>query len=603
MKISAYAASATQLEQSYDAIRESCRRQAIGKVAMTASMTGKLMGDPNAMLRMRQRLEADGIAVFGLVYGIGHPAMASYYAGKSAPPDPLPFYSGVGIASNWRDAAPLPRGWRYAVNEFGYPVFCCACPDEACLEGNARIIRQLAQVFDEIWFDDDFRIDGDQGAGTPTGSTASCYCDRCLAELSARVGRLVTREEVVKDSALHEAFTAMKVDQLTAIWNESCRAGHEVNPKLKMGLMVRWGGEERDGIDFARLRHGFKGDVRLRAGEGHFGVAEYRAPEGPVQSHLSVSHHIGWLPPEVDVLSETTYFDGIRHEDIRKKIALAIAAGVREISYCPCVEGWIGHQDFLEADVPEIAHWSEAFGDRRRLVDPVVILRTPAAGRGACDPVARARDRQIFPLFNLAGIGTVVTRVPSPKPDGVRVVAVTGRAALDFPDEWLRDVTVVFDGAALLEDSPLLRRLGLAKATQGEGGRVAFETQGEWTADGLLFTSPGWVVVPYVWQDIPAGDRNAVLADIRRVVAPLTGAPTLSGDFDVFLAASDIGDAPAILLVNLTQASRRVAVELPDKGVRLRSWDGDPISNDIALEPDAIRLMRVHVDAAAAPRR
>ena len=146
MKISAYAASATQLEQSYDAIRESCRRQAIGKVAMTASMTGKLMGDPNAMLRMRQRLEADGIAVFGLVYGIGHPAMASYYAGTSMPPDPLPFSKVVGIEANWRAAAPLPRGWRYAANEFGYPVFCCACPDDACLTGNAQIFRHFVPV-------------------------------------------------------------------------------------------------------------------------------------------------------------------------------------------------------------------------------------------------------------------------------------------------------------------------------------------------------------------------------------------------------------------------------------------------------------------------
>ena len=600
MKISAYAVSVARIEAAYERVLESCRRQGIGKIAITASMTGKLMGDPSAMRRMRERLEADGIAVFGLVYGIGHPAMASYYAGKSMPPDPLPFYKGVGIEANWRAAAPLPRGWRYAANEFGYPVFCCACPDDACLTGNAQIFRQLAKVFDEIWLDDDFRIDGDQGAGTPTGSTASCYCDHCVAELSARVGRMMRRDEVVKDPALHEAFIAMKVDRLTAIWNAVCRAGREVNPGLKMGLMVRWGGEERDGIDIARLLHGFKGDVRVRAGEGHFGAAEYGVPEGPVQSHLSVSHHIGWLPPEVDVLSETTYFDGIRHEDIRKKIALAIAAGVREISYCPCVEDWIGHQDFLEADATEIAQWAEAFGDRRRLVNPVVILRTPAAGRGDCQPVQRARDRLIFPWFNLAGIGAIVTRTPSPKPDGARVVVVTGRTALDVPDEWIEGVTVVLDGAALILHSPLRRRLGIATAEPKEGGRVAFGPPGAWTADGHLFTRPGWVVIPYVWQDVPAGARDAVLSDIRRVIGPLTGAPTLSGDVDVFLAASDTTDGQAILLVNLTQESRCVAVVLPDKGAQLSTWDGAWVSNDIALEPDSIRLLKA--GAASPPR-
>ena len=464
----------------------------IGKIAITASMTASSW----AIRRDAAHAPAsggDGIAVFGLVYGIGHPAMASYYAGKSSPPDPLPFYQGAGIEAEWRAAAPLPAGWRYAVNEFGNPVFCCACPDDVCLSGNARIMRRIARVFDEIWLDDDFRIDGDQGAGTPAGSTASCYCDRCLAALSARVGRMVRREEVLKDSALHGAFTVIKVDRLTAVWNAACRAGREVNSGLRMGLMVRWGGEERDGIDFARLLPGFNGDVSVRAGEGHFGVAEYGVPEGPVQAHLSVSHHIGWLPPEVDVLSETTYFDGIRHEDIRKKIALAIAAGAREVSYCPCVEGWIGHQDFLEADVPEIAQWAEAFGDRQRLVNPVVILRTPAAGRGDCDPVARARDRQIFPLFNLAGIGTVVTRVPSPRPGGVRVVAVTGRAALDVPDEWIEGVTVVLDGAALLEDSPLRRRIGIATAELKEGGHIAFGRRGRGPPTAFSSRDPaGW---------------------------------------------------------------------------------------------------------------
>ena len=100
-------------------------------------------------------------------------------------------------------------------------------------------------------------------------------------------------------------------------------------------------------------------------------------------------------------------------------------------------------------------------------------------------------------------------------------------------------------------------------------------------------------MIPYVWQDVPADERDAVLSDIRRVVGPLTGAPVLSGDVDVFLAVSDTTDGQAILLVNLTQESRCVAVELPDNRSRLTAWNGVPISNAIALEPDAIRLLKV----------
>lgn len=595
MKISAYAVSAAHLEESYDKILESCRRQAIGKIAITASMTGKLMGEPEAMLRMRRRLEGDGIAVFGMIYAIGHPAMDKYYGGRDTPPDPIPFYTGGLVAADWQTAGPLPRSWRYAVNEFGNPVFCCACPDDACMKGNVNIMRALAEVFDEIWYDDDYRVDGDQGAGNAAGSTASCYCDRCMAELSERVGRTVRRVDVMNSAELHGEWIRMKVDRLTALWEAVGNIGRSVNPKLKLGLMVRWGGEERDGIDLDQLFPSFKGDVRVRAGEGHFGPNEYSDPQGPVLSYLSVSHHVGWLPPSVEVLSETTYFKGIRHEDIRKKIALALAAGVKEISYCPCVDGWIRHQDFLEADLPEIRQWSAAFGDRSRLVNPVVILRTPAAGFGSSDPVKRAADRQIFPWFNLAGIGTVVTRSPGQvPPGGARVVAVMGRAVLDTPHEWLEGSTVVLDGSALLHDSQLRRSLGVDNVVEGDGGIVTFESATEWTRDGSLFTKPGWIIVPCVWHSTPPETRDAVLGAIRRVIAPLAGAPTLSGDFDVFLACAEQDDGTrALMIVNLTRKLRRVSVRLPEEGESLATWDGAPAPASQTLAPDEIRVLKV----------
>ncbi|OPZ30885.1 MAG: hypothetical protein BWZ02_00530 [Lentisphaerae bacterium ADurb.BinA184] len=595
MQTSAYAITAGALEASYAAIVESCRRQAIGKIAILGATTGKLMDSPEAMRRMRRRLESDGIAVFCLVYGIGHPMMAAYYRGRAEPPNPLPFYTGGEVVTRRTDAALLPRGWQYAVNEFGFPVFCCACPDDACVAANQRVAHVLAQVFDEIWYDDDFRVDGDQGAGTPTASTASCYCDACLADLARRAGRTVSRQEVLRDQALHDAWTAMKTDRLTALWEAVGEAGRAANPLLKMGLMIRWGGEERDGIDVARLLRGFSGDVRVRAGEGHFGVAEYLPPEGQVQAHLSVAHHVGWLPATVAVLSETTYFQGIRREDVLKKIALAVAAGVREISYCPCVSGWIRHQDFLEPHVPEIHQWRAAFGERGKLENPIAILRSPAAGRGSCDPAARVRDRQIFPLFDLAGLPTIVARLPGPRvPPGVRVVAVTGRTAFDVAPESLAGYEIVVDGAALLEESAFRQWLGIGAVSRLAGGRLDFTADSSWTADGLFHSRPGVILIPYVWHEVPRAERDQLLGEIRRVVGPRTGAASLSGDFEVFLACARHGDRRSILLVNLSQEPRTVSLHLPGNPANLTAPDGTPLPSDFTLDPDAIRL--VHAD-------
>jgi hypothetical protein len=99
----------------------------------------------------------------------------------------------------------LPVGWQYAVNDFGNPVYSNACVNEACIRGNRWVMEQLAPIYDEIWFDDDFRNDGDQGAGAPHTSTAACYCDRCMADLSVRLGRTVTRQDVLANQAIHDA--------------------------------------------------------------------------------------------------------------------------------------------------------------------------------------------------------------------------------------------------------------------------------------------------------------------------------------------------------------------------------------------------------------
>ena len=150
----AYCTSVYDLRTEYDRLLASCRKQKITHLSLVAAITGKLYGTPQEFAYWRDRMLADGLTTWGEVIGNGHPVMGEYYtvAGK---PTPDLFWEGELV---FPDKVPphtnlLPRGWQYAVNEFGNPVYCNACPNEACIAGNQWVIRQIAPVFDEIWFD------------------------------------------------------------------------------------------------------------------------------------------------------------------------------------------------------------------------------------------------------------------------------------------------------------------------------------------------------------------------------------------------------------------------------------------------------------------
>jgi hypothetical protein len=41
-----------------------------------------------------------------------------------------------------------------------------------------------------------------------------------------------------------------KTEKLAALWQVICETGRAIKAQLRMGMMVRWSGEERDGVDF-----------------------------------------------------------------------------------------------------------------------------------------------------------------------------------------------------------------------------------------------------------------------------------------------------------------------------------------------------------------
>ena len=600
---SVYATDIWRLDEQYEEIVAACHAQGISRISIFAAGTGKIMGHPERHREYIRRLSRDGLSVFAIALGLGHPAMGEHYNPDGTPPDPPHFWrGGLIVEERLPDSSLLPLGWQYAVNEFGNPVYSNACVNEACIQGNRWVMEQLAPIYDEIWFDDDFRNDSDQGAGAPHTSTAACYCDRCLAELSARLGRKVTREDVLADQAVHDAWIAQKVEKLAALWRAICEAGRAIKPHLRMGMMVRWSGEERDGVDIDRWLPAFGERPLLRVGEGHFTRREYVQPQSQAMEYLVASYHVSWFPPSVSAWSETTYFSGVTRQDIRKKVALALGAGAKEVAYCPCVPGWVLEQNFLAEDRLEMERWAAVLGDAGRHYQPIAILRTPAAGRGDRRPTQRVRDRQIFPLFSMAGLFAVAVRQGHWRDTGEQpVLAVTGRSAWDFNLADLGERELVVDGAALVEDAPLNAQLGIGAVRVGEGGEVHLNGEG-YRADGLLFTKGNVTIIPYIWQDVPESLMPRLLEDIRRVVGPKVGSVVVEGDTQVLPVHVRHDGYDAILLVNLTHEPRRVRLEIKDRRRELLDADGRPLGAELRLEADEIKLVLAREAGWARPR-
>jgi hypothetical protein len=579
------------LDSRYAEIVAACKAQNITHIGILASVTGKLLAEPEQFRVYRDKLAADGITCWAEVFAVGHPAMGSYYHEDGTPPDPALHWEGDLIVQENDNINLLPQDWSYAVNEFGNPIYCTAQLDDAWRAQNERVVRELARVFDEIWFDDEYRLDGDQGAGQPHTSTAADYSDAALLELSRAVGRRVNREEVLADQSLHDLWMDQKCARLARMWQAMCDTAREVNPNVKMGLMIRWFGEERDGLDVDQLVPAMQDPPLLRAGEGHFTQREYLLPESQVIEYLSASYHVSWYPQNTETWTETTYFDGVPREWVLKKVALGLAAGCSAVAYCPCVRDWVMHQNYLEGDVATIDGWAQAMAHADRQVDPIVILRTKSAGRGDKQPTQRVRDRQAFPLFSMAGLYSICVRQGGWRDDGAgSVLAVTGRSVWDVDLASVKGRHLVLDGAALLENSPLNEALGISDVAAGGGGLVTFACE-KVQPVGMLWTSKDLTIIPYVWQDVPAAFLDSLLRDIRGVLGKVVRSAVLEGHPLVVPVQVRHAERDALMLVNLTQEDRTVTVRLKGPRQRLTDLAGNPVPARQVLWPDEVRVL------------
>ena len=113
-----------------------------------------------------------------------------------------------------------------------------------------------------ILLDDDYRL-ALHGAGG-----AGCFCELHVKELSQRVGRKLTRDEIVREcllgepTALRREWLAMNGELLTEFARDIGEAVHGVSPKTRVGLALVHTLWEGEGVEVRSLLEAFAGKTR-----------------------------------------------------------------------------------------------------------------------------------------------------------------------------------------------------------------------------------------------------------------------------------------------------------------------------------------------------
>ena len=151
-------------------------------------------GGDLALRKMRRR--APMIYLFGYFYGATESADAEMDAARRVLLDEgceagvinLPCGHG-GNALNPGDPAidlTIGKGWRMRVNSDGLPCPTTTCIDERMIADSRAANERYRQMgFSRLINDDDLRL------GRWGRNLQGCYCERCMAEFSARVGGTV----------------------------------------------------------------------------------------------------------------------------------------------------------------------------------------------------------------------------------------------------------------------------------------------------------------------------------------------------------------------------------------------------------------------------
>lgn len=222
----------------------------------------------------------------------------------------------------------LPKAWQYRIGRDGRPVKHCGCINEAMMADAVLCMEAFARIgIREVFFDDDLRVENF------SHETGGCFCDDCLAEF-ARRGYAMSREALVsrldRDMEITHAWQRLGCDRVF----EFVRRLHEAGERLgiRIGIMLMPMGDERHGLDAARLTAAFP-DMYVRVGEFHYDDASFESDEGHREQISWIRKHLGLLANPANAFSETTAYpaDALSADNLIEKIKLEIGQSLRNI--------------------------------------------------------------------------------------------------------------------------------------------------------------------------------------------------------------------------------------------------------------------------------
>jgi hypothetical protein len=489
---------------------------------------------------------------------------------------------------------------------------------------------------DILWLDDDVRIrwHNDQGG---SWLNFGCFCPRHMAAYGERIGRAVTREELVArlirggaPDKYRAAFLDVNGEMISAFVRRVAEAVHQASPHTKVGFMhgcpAHHSAEGRDWAGILEpLRKG--GVIHTRPPLGHYN--EY----SPVKYLSDVTQYLlgsaALMPegvvrwPEMESAPYSEFNKSVSFT--RFAVECSLAAGTPGCTFNPY--DMIGNGVY--ATEPGLA---VMLGELKPYMDAAAALELSVSkARGVCVPsyaetsrVMTAQDtgslfnlladdqlwRKALPLFGVS------VRSTSEKAFTGQTVAFSGQSIKCLTTEQIeaafRDNFILLDGGAVLSlaDLGLLHLAGIKRCERlrGSVGEHPYEevVNGKRYKGIIQAKIPMYYVGDYVRIEY-AGEVEAITA-VKRTDGSVSGAGTVvSGNCFIWPIVPNLEDMPPNLctlarqgIVQEVLMRRDVPMALNHAAVALFAFDGAyVVINAVHDDRADVELYLPGVDAEA----
>ena len=222
----------------------------------------------------------------------------------------------------------LPKSWQNRVNAHGQPVALAACINqEQMIKESREVAKTLQELgFTKLFYDDDLRV----GPWGP--SLQGCFCPRCMQSFYQKYPQYsgMSGAEILatanEGDALWQAWSDVQCDHVLRFIEQTVPDG------MTPGIMVMHNGDQRHGVDIARIKSRFP-NALFRVGEGHFEDASFESEMAERAIRTSIQRHLCAIGSVQNAMSESTVYpeNALRPENLVRKLELEIRCGLREL--------------------------------------------------------------------------------------------------------------------------------------------------------------------------------------------------------------------------------------------------------------------------------